>query len=54
MKFFAEPRVIDNTIQNQMNKYMHTLEHNKKMLESRQSTVGLVSLKINGDDNKIK
>ena len=44
-KVLSEPRVIDNTIQNQMNKYMHTLEHNKKMLESRQSTVGLVSLK---------
>ena len=38
-KVLSEPRVIDNTIQNQMNKYMHTLEHNKKMLESRQSTV---------------
>ena len=44
-KVLSKPRVIDNTIQNQMNKYMHTLEHNKKMLESRQSKVGLVSLK---------
>ena len=44
-KVLSEPRVIDNTIQNQMNKYMHTLEHNKKMLESRQSKVGSVSMK---------
>ena len=43
-KVLSEPRVTDNTLQNQMNKYMHTLEHSKKMLESRQSTVGLVSL----------
>ena len=45
IRVLSEPRVIDDTLQNQMNKYMHTLEHNKKMLESRQSKVGLVSLK---------
>ena len=44
-KAFSEPRVIDNTLQNQINKYMITLEHNKKLLEGKQSRVALVSLK---------
>ena len=44
-KVLSEPRVIDNTLQNQMNKYMITLEHNKKLLEAKQSKVALVSLK---------
>ena len=44
-KVLSETRVIDNTLQNQMNKYMITLEHNKKLLEAKQSKVALVSLK---------
>ena len=44
-KVLSETRVIDNTLQNQMNKYMITLEHNKKLLEGKQSRVALVSLK---------
>ena len=44
-KAFSEPRVIDNTLQNQINKYMITLGHNKKLLEGKQSRVALVELK---------
>ena len=44
-KVLSEPRVIDNTIQNQMNKYIHQLEHNKKLLEAKQAKVGLISLR---------
>ena len=44
-KAFSEPRVIDHTLQNQINKYMITLEHNKKLLEGKQSRVALVELK---------
>ena len=44
-KVFSEPRVIDNTLQNQMNKYINQLEHNKKLLEAKQSKVGLVALR---------
>ena len=44
-KVFSEPRAIDNTLQNHMNKYMIILEHNKKLLEATQSKVALVSLK---------
>ena len=44
-KAFSEPRVIDHTLQNKINKYMITLEHNKKLLEGKQSRVALVELK---------
>ena len=44
-KAFSEPRVIDHTLQNKINKYMITLEHNKRLLEGRQSRVALVALK---------
>ena len=46
-KVLSESRVIDNTLQNQMTKYMHTSEHNKKLLDARQAKVGLVSLRNN-------
>ena len=44
-KAFSEPRVIDHTLQNKINKYMITLEHNKKLLEGKQSRVALVELR---------
>ena len=44
-KVFSEPRVIDNTIQNQMNQHIHQLLNNKKLLEAKQAKVSLISLR---------
>ena len=44
-ELFSDSRVIDNTLQNQMNKSIIQLEHNRKLLKGKQARVSLIALK---------
>ena len=44
---FPESRVIDNRLQDYMNKSILQLEHNRKLLKGKQARVSLISLRNN-------
>ena len=43
----SESRVIDNRLQESMNKSILQLEHNRQILQGKQARVGLISLRNN-------
>ena len=46
-KMCSEPTVIDNTLQDYMNKSILQLKHNRKILKCKQAKVSLIALRNN-------
>ena len=54
LKAIQQPQHIDNVLQNQMNKYINQLQHNKKLFDGKRAKASLVSLRNKWHNQQVK
>ena len=54
IKAIHQPPNVDNVLQNQMDKYINQLQHNKKLFDGKRSKASLVSLRNKWHNQQVR
>ena len=54
IKAIQQPSNIDNVLQNQMDKYINQLQHNKKLFDGKRAKASLISLRNKWQNQQVR